>query len=93
MSDEFRDHITPVGGKEPIDGLGTHTPASPPVSPPRSLTGRIVAVHVGRKHADAGGHRLDVTVGGGKSAELVLRVSTPLPPNIEGKRAILYIDD
>ena len=93
MSDEFLDHISPVGGKEPISGLGEHEPPGPPPRAPRSLVGRVVAVHAGRKHPDEGRHRLDVTVGGGDTSEVVLRISGPLPPNIEGKRAVLYIDD
>jgi len=95
MSDEFRDHIAPIGGKAPIDNLDGHEPsasAQPPHAP-RSLSGRIVSVRTGRGQSGTGEHMLDVTVGGGANAELVVRVLGAVPPNIEGKRAIIYIDD
>jgi len=92
MSDEFRDHINPVGGKGRIDGLEGHEPAPQSPRAPRSLAGRIISVNVGRRHP-GGEHRLDVTVGAGDNAEVILRINGPVPPNIEGKRAVLYIDD
>jgi hypothetical protein len=51
-----------------------------------------VAVHRGRRHQDDA-HRLDITVGAGEYTEIVVRVPNGVYEDLEGKRAVMYIDD
>lgn len=94
MPEDFIDHIAPIQGGARLERL-TDQHAPPPAAGARSahsVTGRIIAVH--RRTASGGGqHVLDVTVGGDAGVEIVVRVPPGVYDQIEGKRAVLYIDE
>jgi len=93
MGDDFRDHVDPIQGKRGIDPLDAH--GKPPEPRPRSaqsIAGRIIAVHRGAKPAP-GQHQIDFTVGGDDFTEIVVRVPPGVYNHLEGKRAVLYIDE
>jgi len=92
MADDFLDHIAPIAGSSPIDRLEGGTGAEPGFRRAQSITGRVMAVHRRAPH-QRGEHTLDITVGGDAYTEIVLRVPQGAYANIEGKRAILYIDE
>lgn len=92
MSDEYDEKVAPVGSGGRIDGLGGHSEPGRPAHAPHSIVGRVIAVRTARTPHD-GQHKLDVTVGGSDATEIVLRVSKPPAMKIEGKRAVLYIDE
>lgn len=96
MPDDFIDHIAPIQGGARIDRLTDQhaPPPTPGAHAPRSIVGRVIAVH--RRSAPGGGggqHLLDVTVGGDAGVEIVLRVPPGVYDQIEGKRAVIYIDE
>lgn len=92
MPDEFKDHIEPISGSAPIDlaGKQKRRPHAPKMA--AGIAGRIIAVHHG-KPQHGGGHALDVTVGGADTTEIVLRVTRGGFSGLEGKRAVLYVDE
>lgn len=94
MPDEFIDHILPIQGGARLERLTDQhaTSSSASARTPRSVTGRVVSVH--RRAAAGGGqHVLDVTVGGDAGVEIVIRVPPGIYDQIEGKRAVIYIDE
>lgn len=92
MPEDFRDYIQPIQGAPPLDRLEGPPPLPERPRTPRSIAGRIVAVHRGRRHQDDA-HRLDITVGAGEYTEIVVRVPNGVYEDLEGKRAVMYIDD
>ncbi|MCC6142489.1 MAG: hypothetical protein IT368_01660 [Candidatus Hydrogenedentes bacterium] len=85
---------------EPIHNLIAASGISPegkgaPAPRPRTtgIVGRVVAIH--RRHASASAepHVLDVTVGGEDYTEIVIRVPTAPYAQIEGRRAVIYLQD
>jgi hypothetical protein len=92
MPEDFRDYIQPIQGTPSIDRL--EGPPAPPERPrmPRSIAGRIVGVNRGRRHQGEA-HRLDITVGAGEFTEIIVRVPNGVYDDLEGKRAVMYIDD
>jgi hypothetical protein len=93
MAGDFRDFIDPIGRREAIDRLEGHGgPQLPPQRMAQSIAGRIVAIHRGQRQAP-GGHRIDFSVGGDEFTEIVVRVPRGAYGNLEGKRAVLYVDE
>lgn len=93
MSGDFLDHLNPMLGAGRIDRLESGAPRNrPPTTQPQSIAGRIVSVQRGARHAGGGGV-LDLTVGGGEYTDIVVRVPTAGYGQIEGKRAVIYIDE
>jgi len=93
MSDDFRDFVDPIQKKPGIDPLDAH--GKPPEPHPRvaqSIAGRVVAVHRGARPAP-GHHTIDFTVGGDDFTEIVIRVPPGVYGGLEGKRAVVYVDE
>ena len=61
----------------------------PPHAP---VHGRVLGVRRGQQHKE-GGHRLDVTVGGDESTEVIIRVPQGACANWDGKKVVLYLED
>ena len=93
MAEDFYDVVNPVAGRPPIDRVEgqTRAPAANPREA-RSIAGRIRAVRRGRQHQSRG-HTLDLTVGADEYSEIVVRVPPGIYNNLEGKRAVIYIDE
>lgn len=92
MPDDFRDYVDPIRPKAAIDRL-EHEHVGPPV--PRAhggVHGVVLGVRRGQQHQD-GPHRLDVTVGGGESTELVIRVPQGACANWDGKKVVLHLEE
>ncbi len=92
MSDDFINHINPIRGSSQIDRLDE---SSAPPTPPRqaqTITGRIISVKRHNRHGP-GGRVLDLTVGGGETTEIVVRVPNGAYGALEGKRVVLYVDE
>lgn len=92
MADEFFEQVSPVSGKAPIDRLGGDKEPPRPARAATSIAGRIAAVHRASRQQQSG-HTLDVVVGGDEFTEIVLRVPRGAYGHLEGKRAVLYIDE
>lgn len=92
LNDDFMDHINPVTGSRPVEGMGERRQNERRRNQPQSIAGRVVAIHRGTRRGGEG-HMLDVSVGGDEFTEIVLRVPAGAYGNIEGKRAVLYIDE
>ena len=93
MPDEFRDHIEPISGSSPLDRVDKQKRKPPAPQVAAGIPGRIIAVRHGAKQHSGDEHTLDVTVGGAETTEIVLRVTRGGCAGLEGKRAVLYIDE
>jgi hypothetical protein len=92
MPENFRDYVDPVSRKAAIDRLD-HEMGGPPVVPPRpGLRGKVQGIRRGQQHKE-GTHRLDVTVGGEESTEIIVRVPAGAYAAWEGKNVILYLEE
>lgn len=95
MSEEFRDIISPIGSTPPVEGVegaGTPSPPLPRARSRRSIPGKIVVVRQSAaSHSEE--HVLDVTVGGEEYTEIVLRVPPGAYHALEGKQAILHVEE
>lgn len=92
MPDNFRDYVDPVGKKAAIDRL-EHDLSGPPTPPLRpALRGKVQGIRRGQQHAE-GPHRLDITVGGEDTTEIIVRVPTGAYAAWEGKKVIMYLDE
>ena len=95
MADDFLEHIAPIQGGAPVGQPGESVAPHARPHAPRSIAGRIAAVH--RRNPGGGdrdtGHLLDVTVGGDALTEIVVRVPPGVYERLEGKRVVMYIDD
>jgi len=92
MPENFRDYVDPVSRITPIDRL-EHEQAGPPPRPaPPGLHGRVIGVRRGQQHKD-GAHRLDVTVGGDDTTELIVRVPNGTYSHWDGKKVLLLLDE
>lgn len=90
MPENFRDFVDPVGRKLPIDRL-EHDGGGPPLPAARpGLHGKVLGIRRGHEHKE-GRHRLDVTVGGEDSTEMIVRVPRGVYADWEGKKVILYL--
>ena len=92
MADDFIEHINPVHSSQEVDPLDVHGNMRQPSRPNRTINGQILAVRRGSRHAHEK-HVLDLSVGGEENTEIILRVPNGAYANLEGKRAILYIDE
>ncbi len=92
LDDDFMDHINPVTGSRPVEGLGEPRQRERRRHAPQSISGRVVAIHRGARRGGEG-HMFDVSVGGDQFTEIILRVPAGAYGNIEGKRGVLYIDE
>lgn len=92
MSDDFINHINPIMGSPEIDRLDENTAQGRTPKQAQSITGRIISLKRSNRHGP-GGKILDLTVGGAETTEIVLRVPNAAYGHIEGKRAVLYIDE
>ena len=92
MPDDFREYIEPIGPSSPLDkvGRGNSLPPNPPAR--ESIHGQVQAIRRGHVHKE-GQHRLDVSVGGDNSTELIVRIPNGTYPGLEGKRVVIYVDD
>jgi hypothetical protein len=92
MADE--NFIEPVHNLMPSGAITPHT-ESGSAPPPRTtgIVGQVVAVHRARTTASTEAHILDVTVGADDYTEIVIRVPNRPYAHLEGKRAILYVQD
>lgn len=92
MPENFRDYVDPVSPKAAIDRL-EHDRVGPPVPPPHpALRGKVQGIRRGQQHSD-GTHRLDITVGGEDTTEIIVRVPSGAYTGWEGKKVILYLDE
>ena len=92
MPEDFREYVDPVRPKAAIDRL-EHERGGPPIPRPHgAVHGVVLGVRRGQQHKD-GPHRLDVTVGGDESTEVVIRVPHGACPNWDGKKVVLYLED
>ncbi len=92
MPERFRDFVDPVGPKAAIDRL-EHDLGGPPVVPPRpGLHGKVLGIRRGQQHKE-GSHRLDITVGGEETTEIIVRVPIGAYAGWEGKKVIMYLDE
>jgi hypothetical protein len=92
VPDDFREYVEPIGRAAPLDGVARGS-GMPPVPPGRdAIRGTIQGVRRKQGHKE-GDHRLDVSVGGEESTELVIRVPNGAYPGLEGKQVVVYIDD
>lgn len=92
MAENFRDYVDPVGPKAAIDRL-EHDLGGLPVVPPRpGLHGKVLGIRRGQQHKE-GSHRLDITVGGEETTEIIVRVPTGAYAGWEGKKVIMYLDE
>jgi hypothetical protein len=92
MPDNFRDYVEPVGRMAAIDRL-EHDVGSPPIVPPRQgLRGKVQGIRRGQQHTE-GQHRLDITVGGEDTTEIIVRVPQGAYANWEGKKVIIYLEE
>lgn len=92
MPEDFREYVDPIRPKAAIDRL-EHERGGPPV--PRahgSVHGLVMGVRRGQSHQD-GPHRLDVTVGGDETTEVVIRVPKGSCANWDGKKVVLYLEE
>lgn len=92
MSDEFEDRISPLSKSSPVEPSEHSSRGASSEKTGQRISGEIVAVHRGNPHHD-GEHLLDVTVGGEEYTEIVVRVPRGEYAGLEGKPAILYIDE
>lgn len=92
MSDDFINHINPIVGSPQIDRLDENSAPARPPKQAQSISGRIISVKRSNRHGP-GGKVLDLTVGGAETTEIVLRVPNEAYGHLEGKRAVLYIDE
>ncbi len=92
MPDDFREYIDPIGSSAPLDRVQRGS-GMPPIPPGReAIRGKVHGVRRGQTHKE-GQHRLDVSVGGEDSTELIIRVPNGAYAGLEGKRVVIYIDD
>lgn len=92
MPDDFREYVDPVRPKAAIDRL-EHDRGGSPVPPARgAVRGHIVSVRRGQQHKE-GRHRLDVTVGGDDSTEVLVRIPNGDYAHWEGKKVVLYVEE
>ena len=92
MSDDFIEHINPIQGSpevEPVKGRGRMRSSK---KEGQSIAGEIVAIRRGKRQAREQ-HTLDLTVGGEEHTDIILRVPQGAYANLEGKRAVLYIEE
>ena len=92
MADDFRDHIEPVMGSREVGGVGNQPGPQQQHRKTRAIAGRITGIHRGSRHS-GGGHLLDVSVGGEAYSEIVLRVPEGAYSELEGKHAVLYVEE
>ena len=94
MADDFIDIVSPVAARAPIDRVEAQSryPAASGRAEARSIAGRVSAVYRGRQQQKRG-HVLDLTVGADEYTEIVVRVPPGVYNNLEGKRAVLYVDE
>lgn len=85
---------------EPVFPVNPSGPAHPGAGQPgipqgrsSGIPGRIVAVHRRNAPSAPAGRLLDVSVGAEEYTEIVLRVPARPYPHLEGKRAVLFLDD
>ena len=92
MPENFRDYVDPVSPKAAIDRL-EHDVGGPPVVPPRpGLRGKVQGIRRGQQHKE-GQHRLDITVGGEETTEIIVRVPMGAYAAWEGRKVIMYLDE
>lgn len=97
MAGDFRDLINPLLGARGLEPHGPQTPhrVPPTAATPRGITGHIVSLQRGARHAHEAnaqeGHLLDLSVGGGEYTDIVVRVPTGDYGMIEGRRVVLHI--
>ena len=94
MSDEFRDYVDPIQGKPAIDPISPHgrRPDAPAGPRTRSIKGQIIAVHRGARPAP-GQHQIDISIGGDEHTEIIIRVPPGVYDHLEGKDAVLYLEE
>ncbi|MBI2435304.1 MAG: hypothetical protein HYV26_20805 [Candidatus Hydrogenedentes bacterium] len=92
MADDFFDYVNPVAGRAPIERVENQVRPQERGRQPRSIAGRISSVYRGHRHSTRG-HMLDLTVGADEFTEIVVRVPPGIYNNLEGKRAVLYVDE
>lgn len=92
MSDDFLEHINPVHGSPEVDPVGGQGRQQRPQRRSQTVNGQIVSIRRGIRHAHEQ-HVLDLSVGGDETTEIVIRVPPGAYANLEGKRAILYIEE
>ncbi len=92
MADDFYDFVNPVAGRPPLERVENQARERENRREARSITGRISAIHRGHRHSTRG-HVLDLTVGADEFTEIVVRVPPGIYNNLEGKRAVLYVDE
>ena len=92
MPDDFQEYIKPIASSMPLDPVHAGS-GMPPVPPGReAIRGKIQGIRRGQAHKE-GQHRLDISVGGEDSTELIIRVPNGAYAGLEGKRVIIYVDD
>jgi len=92
MAGDFFDRIEPIDGKREIDRLEGGEKGKPRPPARRGITGHVVAVRRGLHHAGQQ-HRLDVSVGGEETTEIIVRVPRGAYAHLEGKRVVFFVDE
>jgi len=92
MADDFREYVQPISPSAPLDQV-QHGGNRPPIPQRReAIHGTVHGIRRGQSHKE-GKHRLDVSVGGGDTTELIIRVPNSAYSGLEGKRVVIYVDD
>ena len=92
MPDEIDGRISPLSKSSRVESSTGSGSGASPEKLGRRIAGEIISVHRGNPHHGEN-HRLDITVGGEEYTELVLRVPRGEYVGLEGKQAVLHIDE